>query len=199
MRGMTGTGEMPRYVAFRPGILVLGQSVLAFIHAMGRYALLAENALARQGIKSVQPDGWYPQQAFLNAFREVAFEIGENTLFAMGKKVPDLAGIPPAITSIEEALAGIDAAYHASHRDAEGPLLDPATGALREGIGHYAFRRTGPRSGVMVCHTPYPSDFDRGIVAGVARKFRADATVVLDKSKPTRKRGADSCSYLIAW
>jgi hypothetical protein len=117
----------------------------------------------------------------------------------MGKKVPDLAGIPPAITSIEEALAGIDAAYHASHRDAEGPLLDPATGALREGIGHYAFRRTGPRSGVMVCHTPYPSDFDRGIVAGVARKFRADATVVLDKSKPTRKRGADSCSYLIAW
>ena len=74
-----------------------------------------------------------------------------------------------------------------------------ATGAMREGIGHYAFRRDGPRSGVMVCNTPYPSDFDRGIVAGVARKFRPNATVVIDETKPSRKRGAHSCSYIIAW
>lgn len=193
------TGGTPRYVAFRPGIQVSGQSVLAVTRAMGRYALLAQNALARQGIKSVHPSGWYPQQAFLNAFREVAFEIGEHTLFAMGKKVPDLAGVPPKFTTIEAALAAVDVAYHASHRDAEGSLFDPKTGSIREGIGHYAFRSEGPRAGVMVCDTPYPSDFDRGIVAGVARLFRPDATVVLDKSKPTRKRGARSCVYLIAW
>jgi hypothetical protein len=192
-------GGTPRYVTFRPGILVFGRSVLAFIHALGRYTNLAENALARQGIRGVQPNGWYPQQAFLNAFREISFELGENTLFAMGKKVPDLNGIPPGIATVEEALAGIDTAYHASHRDADGPLFDPATGALREGIGHYAFRREGPRSGVMVCDTPYPSDFDRGIVAGVARLFRADASVVLDLSKPSRKLGASSCSYVITW
>jgi hypothetical protein len=193
------TGGPPRYIAFRPGILVSGQSLLAFIQAMGHYAVLAENALARQGVKSVQPEGWYPQQGFLDAFREMAFEVGENTLFAMGKKLPDLAGVPPSITTIESALAGIDAAYHASHRDENGPLLDSATGAMREGIGHYAFRRDGPRSGVMVCNTPYPSDFDRGIVAGVARKFRPNATVVIDETKPSRKRGAHSCSYIIAW
>jgi hypothetical protein len=190
---------MPRYVAFRPGILVLGESVLGVTHAMGRYAVLAENALSRQGIKSVQPEGWYPQQAFLNAFREVAFEIGENTLFAMGKKVTDRAEIPPFITTIEEALARIDAAYHASHRDEAGLLFDPATGEMREGIGHYAFRREGPRAGVMVCDTPYPSEFDRGVVTGVARRFRPDANVVIDESKPSRKRGGDSCSYLVSW
>lgn len=192
-------GEVRRYVAFRPDILVLGQSVLAFVRAMGRYDRIAENALGRQGIKGVQPSGWYPQQAFLDAFREIAFEIGEHTLFAMGKKVPDLAGIPPTITTIHEALGAIDTAYHASHSDAEGPLWNPATGALREGIGHYAFHREGPRAGVMVCNTPYPSDFDRGIVAGVARIFRPDATVVLDESQPTRKIGATSCVYLVAW
>ena len=193
------TGGMPRYVAFRPGIQVLGQSVLAVIHAMGRYSLLAENALARQGIKSVQPAGWYSQQGFLNAFREVAFEIGENTLFAMGKKIPDLSEFPPDIRAIDEALARVDIAYHAQHRDRAGPLLDPKTGSMREGIGHYAFHRDGTRSGVMVCNTPYPSDFDRGIVTGVARRFREHATVIMDESQPSRKRGGDSCSFLVAW
>lgn len=193
------TDAMPSYVAFRPGIEVLGQSVLAIVDAMGRYAVLAENALARQGIKSVVQGSWYPQQAFLNAFREVAFEIGENTLFAMGKKIPDVSAFPPEIVGVDQALARIDAAYHAQHRDKAGPLLDPATGSMREGIGHYAFHRDGVRSGVMVCNTPYPSDFDRGIVTGVARRFRPHATVVMDESQPSRKRGGDSCTYLIAW
>jgi hypothetical protein len=70
---------------------------------------------------------------------------------------------------------------------------------MREGIGHYAFHRDGTRSGVMVCNTPYPSDFDRGIVTGVARRFRAHATVVMDESQPSRKRGGESCTYLVAW
>lgn len=190
---------MPRYMAKHPGIEVLGTSVLAVIHAMGRYANLAENTLARQGIVSVRPEGWYPQQAFLDAFRAVAHELGENTLFAMGKKIPDLQGPPPEVATIDEALSTIDVAYHSHHRDAEGVLYDPVTSAMREGIGHYAFRRDGPRTAVMVCDTPYPSDFDRGIIAGVARRFRPNATAVLDESKPSRKGGGESCTYIISW
>lgn len=190
---------MPRYVAKRPGIEVLGKSVLATIQAMGRYEILALNALARQGIVSVRPEGWYPQQAFLDAFRAVAHELGENTLFAMGKKIPDLTGPPPEVTTIDVALSTIDEAYHSNHRDAQGPLLDPVTHAVREGIGHYAFRRDGPRTAVMVCDTPYPSDFDRGIIAGVARRFRPSATAVLDESQPSRKRGGESCTYIVSW
>src|SRR5919112_4496738 len=99
---------MPRYMAKRPGIEVLGKSVLAMIHAMGRYANLAQNTLARQGIVSVRPEGWYPQQAFLDAFRAVAHELGENTLFAIGKKIPDIAGPPPEVATIDVALSTID-------------------------------------------------------------------------------------------
>jgi hypothetical protein len=190
---------MPKYVALREGIEVLGHSILAVTHAMGKYAVLMENMLARQGIRGVRPDGWYPQQGFLNAFRAVEFEIGENTLFAMGKKIPDYAELPPQVVSIEGGLSMIDAAYHLHHRDAEGPLFSMETGAMREGIGHYAFRRDGPRAGVMVCDTPYPSDFDRGIIVGLARRFRPMANAVLDESRETRKLGGDSCTYLLTW
>ena len=190
---------MPKYKAKRPGIFVLGMAILAVIRSMGKYAVLAENALARQGIKSVKHHGWYPQQAFLNAFRAVDHEIGENTLFRMGKNIPEFTGLPPGVATVEEALNGLDAAYHSHHKDEHGVLIDPVSGATREGIGHYAFHSARPRAAVMVCDTPYPSDFDRGILVGVARRFRPLATAVLDETKPTRKRGGDSCTYLVRW
>ena len=55
----------------------------------------------------------------------------------------------------------------------------------------------------MVCENPYPSDFDYGIIYRIVQKFRGpdsdELLVMLDDSKPTRKNGADSCTYLIRW
>jgi hypothetical protein len=54
----------------------------------------------------------------------------------------------------------------------------------------------------MVCHNPYPSDFDQGIIYAVARKFAPKGdfpSVKLDETAPTRKKGGDSCTFLVTW
>lgn len=79
-------------------------------------------------------------------------------------------------------------AYHLNHRGGE--------------IGSYKYQSTGPKSGKLVCHNPYPSDFDQGIITAAARKFAPPGVfpaVKLDETAPTRKKGADACTFLITW
>jgi hypothetical protein len=55
----------------------------------------------------------------------------------------------------------------------------------------------------MECKNPYPSEFDRGIITAMARKFKPResllVSVELDNAKPSRMKGADSCTYKIKW
>jgi hypothetical protein len=55
----------------------------------------------------------------------------------------------------------------------------------------------------MACKNPYPSEFDRGIITTMLRRFKPTLStrydVVRDPSKPTRLEGADSCTYRIIW
>ncbi len=135
---------------------------------------------------------WYTQQCWLDAFREIAENIGSNTLFGIGKAIPDNAILPfqplPPY-ALREALESIDQAYQRNHRGGE--------------IGYYRLVTfTGGRA-TMECCNPYPSDFDRGIITAMARNFMPlhsrQLEVKLDDSQPTRLNGADSCTYLITW
>ena len=55
----------------------------------------------------------------------------------------------------------------------------------------------------MICKNPYPCDFDKGIIKAVAKKFKPKDSVNIivehDESAPCRKKGADSCTYLVSW
>jgi hypothetical protein len=90
-----------------------------------------------------------------------------------------------------------------NHRINGEVLFNPKTGAMKEGIGHYSFEKTGPRAANMVCKNPYPCDFDRGIIESAARKFKPADSIILsvthDDSKPCRKKGHDSCTYIVTW
>lgn len=190
---------MAQFVAFRSGIEVYGQSMLSVFAAMGAYADVARKLLSRCGVREVLPDAWYPQQPYLDAYRAVAQEVGEVTLMSIGKKVPEHALWPPEIQNVEDALKSIDVAYHMNHRLNGQPMFDPATGVMLEGIGHYKVERISKRRMVMVCETPYPSQFDRGIILGAGRKFAPSVEVELDRNQPTRLTGADSCTYIVTW
>lgn len=147
--------------------------------------------LAKHGIIEPRGDAWYPQKAWLDAFQEIAEEIGNHTLFSIGKAIPEHAELPPQIDTLEKALMAIDMGYHLNHRGGE--------------IGHYTLTSFDPESqtAVMVCNNPYPSEFDRGIITAFLRRFRpADSLksdVILDYNQPTRLKGADSCTYKLAW
>ena len=179
---------MAEFQAFSPQVMVNGQTVLSVVNGMGAFKETAAQILQRNGIANANPAQWYPQQAWLNAFREIAKTIGASTLRQIGMSIPRSAKFPPGIDSIEKALESIDGAYHLNHRGGE--------------IGHYAFAKTGSSQGVVTCKNPYPCDFDRGIIEAMATQFKKPGSIVRvqhDPAKPCRSKQGDSCTYLISW
>ena len=180
---------MAQFKAFAPNVKVNGQTVNSLVAGMGAFKAVALKILSENGIDNPQPDQWYSQQAWLDSFKSIAAKVGANTLYQIGLKIPENAKFPPTIDSPEKGLQALDMAYHMNHKDGE--------------IGHYNFRKETEHSGKMVCKNPYPSDFDRGIIEGIIKKFKNGSSgitrVTLDPAQPTRKSGADSCTYIVQW
>lgn len=180
---------MAQFKAFASGVSVNGETVLSVVAGMGGFKAQALKILASHGIDDPQPGKWYPQQAWLDSFKEISESIGGKVLFEIGKKIPENAQWPPEVDSIEKALPSIDVAYHMNHKGGD--------------IGNYSFKQNDEKNGVMVCKNPYPCEFDRGIVTSVARKFKPAAspfvTVKHDDTAPCRAKGGDSCTYQISW
>lgn len=191
---------MAQFIAFRPGVEVYGAVVLSVVEGMGEFRSMAEGILGKNGIRRPQPEEWYPQQAWLDSFKTISEKIGQRTLFAIGKKILEAVEWPDWINSLETGMGGIDINYHLRHRLNGAPMLNQQTGEMTEGIGHYEFKGlTGENSAGMVCNNPYPSEFDRGILTAMGRRFKPGLEVRLDETQPTRTRGADSCTYIIEW
>jgi hypothetical protein len=92
---------MAQFIAFDDSIEVNGQTILSVVRGMGVFEKLALKILKEHGIDNPQPGRWYSQQAWLDAFKEIATKIGPNTLFEIGKKIPESADWPPEIRTIE--------------------------------------------------------------------------------------------------
>ena len=180
---------MAQFVAFQEGIEVNGETVLSVVDAMKGFETLAKEILKKAGIENPQAGNWYSQQAWLDAFKVISEKMGAITLFNIGKAIPENAQFPPGIDSMEKGLALIDMAYHMNHRGGD--------------IGYYKLVsfNENEKKGVFECKNPYPSHFDRGIITTFVRRFSnsTKVNVVLDESKPTRLKGADSCTYNITW
>ncbi len=179
---------MAQFQAYSQQVMVNGQTVLSVMNGMGVFRGSASRILERHGIPNPVATGWYPQQAWLDAFREIAETIGSKTLHQIGMSIPRTAKFPPGIDTLEKALRSIDVAYHLNHRGGE--------------IGHYEFAKTSPTRASVTCRNPYPCDFDRGLIEAVARQFKPAGAVLRiehDLLKPCRSKAGDSCTYVISW
>jgi len=182
---------MAQFKPFASNVQVLGQTVLSIVTALSNGQENRKEILSRHGIKSVEPEQWYSQEAYLNAFKEISESVGPSTLFVIGKAIPENAKFPPQIDSLEKALAAIDMAYKMNHKGGE--------------IGYYKLTSFDKKERVATveCKNPYPSEFDRGIITTMLRKFKPSDSlrtdVILDTNKPTRISGADSCTYKVIW
>ncbi|PLX04565.1 MAG: hypothetical protein C0594_09065 [Marinilabiliales bacterium] len=181
---------MAEFKSFDKNVEVNGPTVLSVINAMKGFEAIDDEILKENGIENPAEDTWHNQQAWLSAFEKIGEKLGSNTLFLIGKAIPENAQFPPEIDNLEKGLASIDMAYQMNHRGGD--------------IGYYKLVSFDGknRKAVMECKNPYPSDFDKGIITSIVRKFGPDDAaeeVVLDDSKPTRKNGADSCTYQIEW
>lgn len=196
-----------QFQSFETGIEVNGRTVLSIVSGLGAFKSLSKKHLLAAGIGrvegtglAIEKNGWYSQDAWLKAFESISKEIGDNSLFRIGQSIPENAEFPPWVEDIESAIKSIDIAYHINHRKDGKVLFDTETGNMSEGIGHYGFEKIdGKNMIVSECKNPYPCAFDRGIISAMTQKFEANANVVHDDSKPCRKNGADSCTYIVTW
>ncbi len=180
-----GWSLMAQFVTFDRNVEVNGATIMSVVNGMGTFKEKGKKILEQHGLKDIQPEGWYPQQAWLDAFKAIAENYGEKTLESIGKAIPTSAKFPPDVDDIHKAIASIDKAYHMNHRNGE--------------IGYYRYTQVSENSGVVECKNPYPSAFDRGIILGMARRLKPGARISLDTSKPTRTSGADSCTFIVQW
>jgi hypothetical protein len=193
---------MAQFTAISPDVEVNGQTVLSIVAGMDTFREIALEILESKGISSPKENDWFLQQSWLDAFKEIAENVGEYTLMEIGRQIPENADWPPQVNSIETALSSIDIAYHMNHRINGSIMFDPQNGTMLEGIGHYAFRKDSEKKITMICDNPYPSDFDKGIIESAANKFKTKGDrirVFADSASPSRKTGADSCTYTVTW
>ena len=173
---------MAEYQPFEPGVEVLGQSLLSWIDGtQGRIAPV----FANHGITELDPDAWYPQQTILDVMREFS---QMSDMVRMGVCISENAPYPPNVENLQHALMLLDEGYRLNHRN--------------NTMGEYHAEQVGERHIVIEAKTPYPSDFDYGLIYGMATRYMpkgADLVISLDLNKPTRKRGDDSCTYNITW
>ena len=180
---------MKTFQASSPNVEVNGETVYSIVDAMGVFRTKATEILNRNGINNPKPGDWYKQQDWLNAFQEIATQLGAATLYNIGQKIPDNAKFPPEIKEIHQALGIIDVAYKMNHRGGS--------------IGEYKYEKTGEKSAKVVCTNPYPDDFDKGLITAMARKFKPATSTMInvsaDTNQPSRAKGADSTVFLVNW
>jgi len=193
---------MAQFVAFVEGVEVNKAGVLSVVNSMEANKESRTQFLTSNGIL-IDEQEWYPQQNWLNAFREIAEQLGGMNILLIGRALIKIAEIPP-MENLKEALHSLDVIYHMNHRLNGVPMFDPATGKMLEGIGHYHVTEYNEeeRKAVMVCNNPYPSKFDEGLLSQLVVRFKPERSfprVTLDATKETRLNGGDSCTYLISW
>jgi hypothetical protein len=168
---------------------VSGVTIQAFMAAMALVSSRAKKILAAHGIESIEKDRWYPMPQLLEAYSHLLSEIGPNTTRAAGRKLPDIAGIPPHIKSLEEALDFVNTGYRMNHRGIGN-------------IGSYSYASLGERKGRMISNIPYPCELDEGLLEALGEKYRPqDSLWVRVEHQPgsCRKSGGSSCTYNITW
>jgi hypothetical protein len=189
---------MAQFKAMDNAAEVNGQTILSVVKGMPGYESTAISILASKGLKDINDKAWYSQQAWLDAFKEIAEKIGVNTLRSIGTKIIESAQWPPSVTDIETALNSIDVAYHMNHSLKGKVLFDTSTGKMSEGIGHYFCEKISNNEFRVTCENPYPCDFDKGLLKGVVEKFKKPGQKVefMENVKSgCRNTGSHKCTY----
>jgi hypothetical protein len=196
-----------QFQSFEPGIEVRGDCIGAFVDGFRQYPTVAtkylskHNLLKRENGKAPALDrtAWYSLDDWLLAFKGITEEVGNNSVFNVGKWIPKNAVFPPHVKDVHSAIQSINVAYHMNHRKGGVVMFDPDNGNMLKGIGQYTYEQRAEREIALVCENPYPCELDRGIVTAMAARFETFAKTIHDENGKCRKKGDEVCTYVVTW
>lgn len=196
---------MEQQFVIDPGIEVGGSAIGSIIDAFQQYPSIVTKYLVQSGILSgkqsqIDRTAWYPLDKWLAVYHSIAKDVGVNSLYTIGKKVPEYVDIPPHVTDIRSLFATLNIAYHVGHRKNGVIMFDATTGKTLDGIGKVTCDAPkDERKLTLTFENPYPCEFDRGLIHAFAMRFEAAARVVHDAAAPCRKKGGRTCTYVVSW
>ena len=162
---------------------VSGGNILSMLAAMGPFRKRGEQILEEHGIREVAPEGWYPLAAYVDALNAIGEKMGPNTLFQIGKQIPNHVPLPPGMDTFGKVLASFGIAFDMNHR------------GFRPGA--ITFQTTSDRTAEITSGTPYPCDFDRGVIQGFFQKLLATRVNVTHDAGSCKKEGGQTCTHLV--
>ncbi|ADD05725.1 uncharacterized protein Nmag_2156 [Natrialba magadii ATCC 43099] len=178
--GFEGTLEDAEVIGRSPqSYVAAGESISPFVGKQ------VTHKLTEYGLEEIEADEWYSLAIPLAMLYDMRDEYGETRMRNMGQNVPEHVEFPPDLTEPANALHGINQAYTQNHRGSE--------------IGFYEFQQEGENEGVMTCETPYPCEFDKGLIKGVAKKFSDSYVTVEEIGDQCRSDGGQRCEYHVDW
>ena len=168
---------------------VIGRSPLSYIAAGESVSPFVGNQvtskLADYGLEDIDPEEWYPLEIPLAMLYNMRDQYGDVRMRNMGQNIPEHVEFPPNLSEVDNALRGINEAYHQNHRGSE--------------IGFYEFQQEDSKEGIMTCENPYPCEFDKGLIKGVAKKFANNPVTVEEIGDQCRADGDQHCEYRVEW
>lgn len=139
-----------------PQAMVRAINVQATLNAFKLQPLYAKTLLAPFGlnVEDAQPEQFVPVQRWLDAMKHLQTELGDFVLRQVGQAVAESALFPAELDSVEAVLDALDAVYSLNHRG---------------NVGHYHVSRGTDGAIIVRCQTPYPRQFERGLIEGFIR------------------------------
>jgi hypothetical protein len=154
---------MPKLVASTPNAEIIGQAMLGFINNL-RYDDLIP-LLQQYGVDKIDPDRWYPQQIFLDIYRDMQngkINSSEN-MVAIAVKIVETAVFPPGINSVETMIQAMSMIYKANIRNV--PETEGYWGEI-----------VGPGHAIVKDNSPYLPDSTYGFLWALVKRFRPEGS-----------------------
>ena len=175
---------MAEFIPFDTNTEILGYGIQAVVDVLGSSAY---PALEKYNLRNFELEQWYPQASILKVFHDW-YNQGTFNMVLFGMQIPHVIKLPPVETPIAELFPVINDFYQQHHRNGYA--------------GEYRYEATSEHSGVLKAHSPYPSDFDYGIIYQIVKKYRPISSqqfsVVREKS-PAHKDSANHFIYTLQW
>ena len=164
---------------------VSGGNILSMLAAMGPFRKRGEQILGEVGIRDVGVEDWYPLQAYVRALEVIGEKMGPNTLYQVGRQIPNHVPIPGGLDTFERVLGSFGPAFEMNHTGMPPGLI--------------SFQVETERSGRIVSRTPYPCDFDRGVIQGFFQRLLSTRALVdPEPGAPCKRNGGDSCTHHVS-
>lgn len=176
--------KLTKLVSTNSEVEVNGETILSFVKAVEKTSKNRLDVLKKHGIDNPTPGKWYSQQKWFDAFKDI-IDLS-TSLKLIGQAIPNFAKFPPDINTLSEAFSSLNIAYRVNHRGGE--------------IGYYKLESLSLKERKIIMHinTPYPKEFDKGILIGLWRKFKPND--ILSSNVSCSYSEADSYYvYMLNW